>query len=76
MQGNSIYGTFLYHEIAFQTEILLEIKSAVYSAILLKTYTGILYKNLCKIKITFFIIHFRTIYLQLLFRMFDLSQVL
>lgn len=35
MQGNSIYGIFLYREIAFQIEILLDIKSIVYSVILL-----------------------------------------
>lgn len=31
MQGNSIYGIFLYREIAFQTEILLNIKNIVSS---------------------------------------------
>lgn len=53
MQGNSIYGIFLYREIAFQIEILLDIKNIVYSVMLLNTYVKILLKIYVKLKSCF-----------------------
>lgn len=38
MQGNSIYDIFLRREIAFQTKILLDIKSNLFSHIIEKYY--------------------------------------